>query len=308
LVLASHDGRALDAGPLNAVTAAKAIGGDVPLLVSGAPQAVAQAAQTITGVSKVLHADAPALAHNVAESNAALVADLVAKNKYTHVVAAADARGKSVIPRAASLTDVGALTDVISVVSEDTFTRPIYAGNAIATVNSTDTVKFLTVRQTAFPKADAKGGNAPLETVGSVPATPNAATWKSEELTKSERPPLQGANIIVSGGRGLKSGENFQLLYDLAKKLGAAVGASRAAVDAGFVPNDMQIGQTGKIVAPQLYIAVGLSGAIQHLAGMKDSKVIVCINKDPDAPIFQVSDYGLVADLFKAVPEMTSKV
>lgn len=217
-------------------------------------------------------------------------------------------RKKGIIPRAACLTDVGALTDVIAVVAEDTFKRPIYAGNAFATVKSADKVKFLTIRQTAFEKADGSSGTASLEKVDSVPSVPNAAQWKSEELSVSERPALQGASIVISGGRGLKSGENFELLYALAKKLGAAVGASRAAVDAGFVPNDMQIGQTGKIVAPQLYIAVGLSGAIQHLAGMKDSKVIVCINKDPEAPIFQVSDYGLEADLFKAIPEMTSKV
>lgn len=255
-----------------------------------------------------MHAEGPGLGHAGAETTAALVADLVKQQQFSHVVAPSDARGKGIIPRAACLLDAGALTDVTGIVSEDTFKRPIYAGNAIATVKSADKVKLLTVRLTAFEKADANAGNATVEKVAAVPSVPFASKWKSEELSVSERPPLQGANIVISGGRGMKSGENFQLLYDLAAKLGAAVGASRAAVDAGFVPNDMQIGQTGKIVAPQLYIAVGLSGAIQHLAGMKDSKVIVCINKDPEAPIFQVADYGLVADLFKAVPEMTSKV
>ena len=255
----------------------------------------------------MLVADSETLDHGIAEANAAVVASVAESNGFSHVLAPSDARGKNVLPRAAALLDVGQLSDVIGVESEDTFLRPIYAGNAIATVQSSDKTKVLTVRLTAFDKAET-GGSAAVESVEVAAPTGNVATWKSEEIVKSERPALVGANVVVSGGRGLKNGDNFELLYSLASKLNAGVGASRAAVDAGFVPNDMQIGQTGKVVAPQLYLAVGLSGAIQHLAGMKDSKTIMAINKDPEAPIFAVSDFGLVADLFDAVPEMTEKL
>jgi len=306
LVVASH-GKGLDAGTLNAVSCAQKIGGDVTVLVAGHNVGdIANEASAIGNVSKVLVADHESLDHGVAESNAELIAKLVEKHNFTHVLAPSDARGKNYLPRAAALLDVGAMSDVTGVEGEDTFHRPIYAGNANSTVKSTDKVKLLTVRLTAFEPAEL-GGSAAVETEDFAPEG-RKATWVSEEIVKSERPALVGADVVVSGGRGLKNGENFQLLYDLAEKLNAAVGASRAAVDAGYVPNDMQVGQTGKVVAPQLYIAVGLSGAIQHLAGMKDSKVIVCINKDPEAPIFSVSDFGLVADLFTAVPEMTSKV
>ena len=303
LVLAEHDNTALKPATLNAVTAAATIGGDVHVLVAGHDaRAVAEAAAKVAGVSKVLLADAAAYAHGLAEPLAALVTGLAAG--YGHVLAPATSSGKNVLPRVAALLDVQAISDITGVVSADTFERPIYAGNAIATVQSSDPVKVITVRTTAFEAAAATGGSASVEAASGA-QDGGLSKFVGQELTKSERPELTAAKIVVSGGRGMQSGDNFKLLEALADKLGAAVGASRAAVDAGFVPNDYQVGQTGKIVAPELYIAVGISGAIQHLAGMKDSKVIVAINKDEEAPIFQVADYGLVADLFKAVPEIT---
>lgn len=306
LVIAEHDNNTLKAATLNAITAAQALGGAVEVLVMGANcQAVAEATKSVAGVSKVLVADNAAYEHHLAENGAKLIAAL-AKN-YSHVVAPATSAGKDVMPRAAALLDVDLVGDVMAVVSADTFKRPIYAGNAIATVQSTDPIKLLTIRGTAFAAAATTGGSASVEAVGEVFAA-SKTRFIGEEVVKSDRPELTAAKIVVSGGRGVGSGENFKIIYALADKLNAAVGASRAAVDAGFVPNDMQVGQTGKVVAPQLYIAVGISGAIQHLAGMKDSKVIVAINKDPEAPIFQVADYGLVADLFTAVPELTSKL
>ncbi len=309
LVIAEHDNAALKPATLNAVTAAakiaNSLGGDIHLLVAGqGAQAVADAASKVAGVSKVLLADDAAYAHPLPENLAPLVVGLA--KSYGHVLAAATSEGKNLLPRVAALLDVAAISDITGVVSADTFERPIYAGNAIATVQSSDAIKVITVRTTAF-EAAATGGSAAVETVAGT-GDAGSAKFVGQELTKSERPELTQAKIVVSGGRGMQSGENFKLLEALADKLGAAVGASRAAVDAGFVPNDYQVGQTGKIVAPELYIAVGISGAIQHLAGMKDSKVIVAINKDEEAPIFQVADYGLVADLFKAVPELTSAV
>jgi len=303
LVFAEHDNASLKPATLNAVTAAAQLGGDIHLLVAGhGCAAVAAAAARVAGVGKVLVADAPELAHPLAEALAPLLATLAPG--YSHVLAPATTTGKNVLPRLAALLDVAPLSEITAVVSADTFERPIYAGNAIATVRSADAIKVITVRGTAFPPAAAGGGAAAVEAVAS-PGAAAGSRFVGQELSRSERPELTSARIVVSGGRGMQSGENFPLLYALADKLGAAVGASRAAVDAGFVPNDYQVGQTGKIVAPELYIAVGISGAIQHLAGMKDSKVIVAINKDEEAPIFQVADYGLVADLFKAVPELT---
>jgi electron transfer flavoprotein alpha subunit len=305
LVIADHDNAALKPATLNAVTAATKIGGDIHILVAGkGARSVADAAAAVAGVSKVLLADDAAYEHQLPEDVAPLVVSL-AKGGYGHVLAAATSVGKNLLPRVAALLDVAAISDITGVVSADSFERPIYAGNAIATVQSKDAVKIVTVRGTAFDSAAATGGSASVETVASVGAA-GLSSFVSAELTKSERPELTAARVVVSGGRGMQSGENFPLLEALADTLGAAVGASRAAVDAGFVPNDYQVGQTGKIVAPELYIAVGISGAIQHLAGMKDSKVIVAINKDEEAPIFQVADYGLVADLFKAVPELTA--
>jgi len=306
LVLAEHDGTHLKAATLNTVTAAKAIGGDIHLLVAGDGIAAltAQAAK-IAGIAKVLAADAPALAHAVAEPVAALVASLA--GAYGHILAPATTFGKNVTPRIGALLDVQPITEVVGVAAPDTFVRPIYAGNALATVQSLDAVKVLTVRATAFEAASAESGAAPVETVA-VAAAGGGARFVAQSLSKSERPELTAARVVVAGGRGMGSGENFKLLETIADKLGAALGASRAAVDAGYVPNDFQVGQTGKIVAPDLYIAVGISGAIQHLAGMKDSKVIVAINKDEEAPIFQVADYGLVADLFKALPELASEL
>ena len=302
LVIAEHDNAALKPATLNAVTAAAKIGGDIHILVAGqGAQGVADAASKVAGVSKVLLADDAAYAHPLPENLAPLVVGLA--KSYGHVLAAASSEGKNLLPRVAALLDVAAISDITGVVSADTFERPIYAGNAIATVQSSDAIKVITVRTTAF-EAAATGGSAAIETIAGT-GDAGSAKFVGQELTKSERPELTQAKIVVSGGRGMQSGENFKLLEALADKLGAAVGASRAAVDAGFVPNDYQVGQTGKIVAPELYIAVGISGAIQHLAGMKDSKVIVAINKDEEAPIFQVADYGLVADLFKAVPELT---
>ncbi|RJF84138.1 electron transfer flavoprotein subunit alpha/FixB family protein [Azospirillum cavernae] len=305
LILAEHDNVSLKSATLNAVTAAAKIaaagGGDLHLLVAGkGAQGVAAAAASVAGVAKVLLADDAAYEHALAEPVAALLVRLA--GGYSHILAPATSVGKNVLPRVAALLDVAAISDITGVVSTDSFERPIYAGNAIATVQSKDSVKIITVRGTAF-EAAATGGSAPVETVASA-GDPGLSSFLSAELSKSERPELTAARIVISGGRGMQSGENFPLLEGIADKLGAAVGASRAAVDAGFVPNDYQVGQTGKIVAPDLYIAVGISGAIQHLAGMKDSKIIVAINKDEEAPIFQVADYGLVADLFKALPEL----
>ena len=301
LVVAEHDNNELKGATLVTLAAAQAVGGDIDVLVAGENcGSVAQAAAAVAGVSKVLHADNAAYGAQLAENLAALVADIA--GGYSHVMAGHTTTGKNFLPRVAAALDVAQISDIIEVVSEDTFKRPIYAGNAIATVKSNDAVKVVSVRGTAYDGVAATGGSASVESVDAVHDT-GLSSFVSEEIAKSERPELTAAGIIISGGRGMGSGENFALLEGIADKLGAAIGASRAAVDAGFVPNDMQVGQTGKIVAPDLYIAVGISGAIQHLAGMKDSKVIVAINKDEDAPIFQVADYGLVADLFKALPE-----
>lgn len=302
LVLAEHDNSELKGATLNTVAAAKAIGGDITVLVAGEGcSAVADAAAKVEGVGKVLLADNAAYGHQLAENMGLLVTEVAAD--YDYVLAAATTTGKNILPRVAALLDVAQISEIIAVVSGDTFKRPIYAGNVIATVQSTDAKKVITVRTTGFDAVAAEGGAAAIEAVG---ATHDAGTasYVGEELAVSDRPELTAARVVISGGRGMQNGENFALLEQVADKLGAAVGASRAAVDAGFVPNDMQVGQTGKIVAPDLYIAVGISGAIQHLAGMKDSKVIVAINKDEEAPIFQVADYGLVADLFEAVPEL----
>jgi len=301
LVLAEHDNKSIRKATLNAVAAAKKIGGDIHVLVAGHQAGeAAKAASQIAGVAKVLHADAPHLGECLAESVAALVVSLA--KSYSHILAPATSNGKNVMPRAAALLDVQQISDISGVESPDTFVRPIYAGNAMATVQSADKIKIVTIRPTNF-KAAAIGGSAPIEQIGGTGAG-GLASYVGAELSKSERPELTSAKIVVSGGRGLASGENFKMLEALADKLGAGLGASRAAVDAGYVPNDYQVGQTGKVVAPDLYIAIGISGAIQHLAGMKDSKVIVAINKDADAPIFQVADYGLVADLYTALPEL----
>ncbi|WP_205230078.1 electron transfer flavoprotein subunit alpha/FixB family protein [Azospira oryzae] len=306
LVIAEHDNQSLKAATKNAVTAAAKIGGEIHVLVagSGCANAAAEAAK-LAGVAKVKVADAAHYADQTAENVAALVVSNAAG--YSHIVAPATTNGKNFAPRVAALLDVAQISDIVGVESADTFVRPIYAGNALATVQSADAVKVITVRTTGF-EAVAEGGSAAVEAIAAGPDL-GKSKLVSRELTKSERPELTAAKIIVSGGRGLGNGENYKtLLEPLADKLGAALGASRAAVDAGFVPNDYQVGQTGKIVAPQLYIAIGISGAIQHLAGMKDSKVIVAINKDPEAPIFQVADYGLVADLFEVVPQLAAAV
>ncbi len=307
LVIAEHDNASIRGATLNTVTAALACGGDVHVLVAGAgASGAAQAAAQIAGVAKVLHADAPGLDHALAETLAAQVL-AIAKN-YSHILFAATASGKNIAPRVAALLDVAQISDATKVISADTFERPIYAGNAIATVQSTDAIKVITVRTTGFDPAAATGGNAAVETLTAVADSATSSFLRSE-IAKNDRPELTAAKIIVSGGRALGSHEKFDaVLTPLADKLGAALGASRAAVDAGYAPNDWQVGQTGKIVAPQLYIAAGISGAIQHLAGMKDSKVIVAINKDPEAPIFSVADYGLEADLFTAVPELVEKL
>jgi electron transfer flavoprotein alpha subunit len=304
LVIAEHDNTSIRGATRSAITAARQVGGDIHVLVAGhGCSGAADAAARIAGVAKVLVADAPSYAHPLAENLAALVVNLA--RDYGHVLAGATAVGKNFMPRVAAELDVAQISEITAVVAPDTFVRPIYAGNALATVKALDAIKVLTVRGSAFEGA-ADGGNvAAIETVPGGADFP-AARLVSQELTQSERPELTAARVIVSGGRGLGSGENFHLLDKLADKLGGAVGASRAAVDAGYVPNDYQVGQTGKIVAPELYIAVGISGAIQHLAGMKDSKLIVAINKDAEAPIFEVADYGLVADLFQAVPELTA--
>ncbi|MBD9672802.1 electron transfer flavoprotein subunit alpha/FixB family protein [Pseudomonas sp. PDM21] len=302
LVIAEHSNGALASATLNTVAAAQKIGGDIAVLVAGQNVAgAAEAAARIAGVAKVLVADNAAYVHQLPENVAPLIAEL--GKGYSYVLAPATTNGKNFLPRVAALLDVDQISEIIEVVSADTFKRPIYAGNAIATVQSSAAVKVITVRGTGFDAVAAEGGSAAVEAV-SGPADAGKSAFVGEELAKSDRPELTAAKIVVSGGRGMGNGDNFSILYSLADKLGAAVGASRAAVDAGFVPNDMQVGQTGKIVAPQLYVAVGISGAIQHLAGMKDSKVIVAINKDEEAPIFQVADYGLVGDLFEAVPEL----
>ncbi len=304
LVIAEHDNQSLRGSTLNTVTAASEIGGDIHVMVAGSScSTVAEAAVRIAGVAKVRVVDAPHYEQQLAENVAALV--VANASGYTHILAPATTFGKNMLPRVAALLDVAQISDIVAVESADTFIRPIYAGNAMATVQSGDPVKIVSVRTTGFAAAG-EGGSAAVEAVDAGPDL-GLSRLVGRELTKSERPELAGAKVIVSGGRGLGSAENYhKLLEPLADKLGAALGASRAAVDAGFVPNDYQVGQTGKIVAPQLYIAVGISGAIQHLAGMKDSKVIVAINKDAEAPIFQVADYGLVADLFEAVPELTA--
>ena len=306
LVIAEHDHQSLKAATLNTVTAASKIGGDIHILVAGSNcGGAAQQAASLQGVSSVKVADAAHYQNQTAENLTALV--IAQAGNYSHILAPATTFGKNLLPRVAALLDVAQISEITGVESADTFIRPIYAGNALATVQSADKIKVITVRSTAFDAA-MSGGSAAVEAIAAANDT-NQTTLTNRELTKSERPELGAAKIIVSGGRGLGSGENYhKLLEPLADKLGAALGASRAAVDAGFVPNDYQVGQTGKIVAPQLYIAIGISGAIQHLAGMKESKVIVAINKDPDAPIFQVADYGLVGDLFELVPQLESAV
>jgi electron transfer flavoprotein alpha subunit len=306
LVIAEHDNANLKVATLNTVTAGARIGGEIHVLVAGHDcAAVAQAVAQVSGVTRVLVADAAHYADQTAEDVAALIQTL--STKYSHILAPATSNGKNTLPRVAAALDVAQISDIVAVESDDTFVRPIYAGNALATVKSADSIKVITVRTTAFDPAGS-GGSATVEAIAAGPAL-GLTRVVGRETSKSTRPELGAAKVIVSGGRGLASGENYhKLLEPLADKLGAALGASRAAVDAGFVPNDYQVGQTGKIVAPQLYIAIGISGAIQHLAGMKDSKVIVAINKDPDAPIFQVADYGLVADLFQAVPELTAAI
>ncbi|PCH97953.1 MAG: electron transfer flavoprotein subunit alpha [Gammaproteobacteria bacterium] len=305
LVFAEHDNSALKAETLKTVAAAQAIGGEITLLVAGFNcQSVVDAAAKVNGINKVLVADNAAYEHQLAENISLLVVELA--SDYEYILATALTTGKNFMPRVAALLDVTQISDIIAVESTDTFVRPIYAGNAIATVQSLDSKKIITVRATGFD-AVATDGNAEIVTLDTV-TDAGISSHVSDVLTESERPDLGAASIIISGGRGMQNGDNFKLLDGIADKLGAAIGASRAAVDAGFVPNDMQVGQTGKIVAPDLYIAVGISGAIQHLAGMKDSKVIVAINKDPEAPIFQVADYGIVADLFDALPELEAKL
>ncbi|EED32993.1 electron transfer flavoprotein, alpha subunit [gamma proteobacterium NOR5-3] len=306
LVIAEHDNNSLNVATLNAVAAAQALGADIDILVAGADCAgAASAAQSVPGIRKVLCADNAAYATQLAENVSLLIADVGAD--YDNVIAASTSNGKNIMPRVAALLDVAQISDIISVESPDTFKRPIYAGNVIATVQSADAKKVITVRTTAFDAVAAEGGSAELVAVDAAHDA-GISSFVSQEIAQSDRPELTAAAVVISGGRGMQNGDNFKLLDGIADKLGAAIGASRAAVDAGFVPNDMQVGQTGKIVAPDLYIAVGISGAIQHLAGMKDSKVIVAINKDEDAPIFQVADYGLVADLFDALPELEAQL
>jgi len=306
LVIAEHDNSSLKVATLNAVAAAQAMGAAVDILVAGADcGGAAEAAAQVPDIGKVLCADNAAYANQLAENVSLLIAEIGAQ--YDNIVAPATTAGKNTMPRVAALLDVAQISDIISVESADTFTRPVYAGNVIATVQSSDPKKVITVRTTAFDAVPAEGGSAGIEAVASVHDA-GLSSFVSEEVAVSDRPELTAASVVISGGRGMQNGDNFQLLEGIADKLGAAIGASRAAVDAGFVPNDYQVGQTGKIVAPDLYIAVGISGAIQHLAGMKDSKVIVAINKDEDAPIFQVADYGLVADLFTALPEFEAAI
>jgi electron transfer flavoprotein alpha subunit len=302
LVIAEHDNSSLKPSTLSTIAAAQALGGDVDILVAGGNcSAVADQAAAVGGIGKVLLADNAAYEHQLAENVSLLIAELAAG--YDNILSPDTSNGKNTMPRVAALLDVAQISDIIAVVSADTFKRPIYAGNVIATVQSTDAKKVIIVRSTGFDGVAADGGSASVETVSAVHDA-GISSFVSEEVAVSDRPELTAASVVISGGRGMQNGENFKMLDGIADKLGAAIGASRAAVDAGFVPNDMQVGQTGKIVAPDLYIAVGISGAIQHLAGMKDSKVIVAINKDEDAPIFQVADYGLVADLFDALPEL----
>ncbi|OYW33520.1 MAG: electron transfer flavoprotein subunit alpha [Methyloversatilis sp. 12-65-5] len=307
LVIAEHDNAALRPATLNTIAAAAKIGGDITVLVAGRGcAAAASAAAAVAGVTKVLTADAPQFEHALAEDVAVLVLSLAAG--YTHLLAPASSSGKNFMPRVAALLDMAQVSDIVAVESADTFVRPIYAGNALATVHSRDAIKVITVRATAFDPAPTSGGSAAIEAI-QPPAATGLTTFVSQELSQSARPELGSARVVVSGGRGLGSGEAYHsVLEPLADKLGAALGASRAAVDSGYAPNDYQVGQTGKIVAPDLYIAVGLSGAIQHLAGMKESKVIVAINKDADAPIFQVADYGLVGDLFELVPKLVTEL
>ena len=304
LILVEHEGGEIRPATLNVVTAAGQLGGEVHLLVAGSDIAsVAEKASKIAGVAKVLVADDAGYEHELAENLSALVVSQA--EGYTHILFAATAAGKNVMPRVAALLDVSGISDIIEIKSDDTFVRPIYAGNALATVKSSDSVKVIGVRTTSFDSADAESGSASVESVTAAEIS-SLVSFVGQELSQSDRPELTSADIVVSGGRGMQNGENFSMLDDIALKLNAAVGASRAAVDAGFVPNEYQVGQTGKVVAPDLYLAVGISGAIQHLAGMKDSKVIVAINKDEEAPIFQVADYGLVADLFDALPELSA--
>ena len=306
LVIAEHDNSSLKGATLNTVAAAQAMGGDIDILIAGANcGAVAEAAAAVAGVGKVLVADNAAYEHQLAENVSLLIAEVGAG--YDNILAPATPNCKNFMPRVAALLDVAQISEITSVESADTFQRPIYAGNVIATVQSSDAKKVITVRTTAYDAVPAEGGSATIEALDAVHDA-GISAFVSEEVAVSDRPELTAAAVVISGGRGMQNGENFKLLDGIADKLGAAIGASRAAVDAGFVPNDMQVGQTGKIVAPDLYIAVGISGAIQHLAGMKDSKVIVAINKDEDAPIFQVADYGLVADLFDALPELEAKL
>lgn len=306
LVIAEHDNKELKPVTLNTLAAAQAIGGDIHLLIAGSGcQTVADAAAQIPSVAKVLLADNSAYEHQLAENLSKLV--MTVASEYSHILASATTTGKNFLPRVAALLDVNQISDICAVESADTFKRPIYAGNAIATVQSADAIKVITVRGTAFDAVETTGGSAEISTLAEV-CDAGISSFVGEELAASDRPELTAASVVVSGGRGMGNSESFDLLYSLADKLGAAVGASRAAVDAGFVPNDMQVGQTGKMVAPELYIAVGISGAIQHLAGMKDSKIIVAINKDEEAPIFQVADYGLVSDLFDVLPELEAKL
>mmetsp|Transcript_4219 Transcript_4219/g.14879 ORF Transcript_4219/g.14879 Transcript_4219/m.14879 type:complete len:345 (+) Transcript_4219:84-1118(+) len=309
LVVADHSNDKLSASTLSAISAAKQIGGNIDVLVAGSGvDGVAKEVSAVEGVSRVLVKDDVALGRFLCEPLSLFVAELQKASSFSHVLAPASSVGKSFLPRLAALLDVAPVSEIIAVKSPDTFVRPIYAGNALATVQSEDAVKLLTVRSTAFDKAPVGSGAASIEAVAEPVPEWSSSEWLSEELGQSERPELTSASVVVSGGRGMKNGENFQMLYDLADLFGGAVGASRAAVDDGMVPNDMQVGQTGKVVAPELYIAVGISGAIQHLAGMKDSKTIVAINKNEDAPIFQVADYGVVGDLFTIVPELQEKV
>jgi len=306
LIIAEHDNNELKGATLNTVAAGVAIGGDIDILVAGTDcGSVAEAASQVPGVRKVLVADKESYKNSLAENVGNLVAELA--ESYSHVLAPATTNGKNFMPRVAAKLDVSQISDISAVISEDTFERPIYAGNCIATVQSSDSIKVITVRTTGFDACEASGGNAELTAIDND-TDAGVSSFVKEEIAESDRPELTAADVVISGGRGMQNGDNFSLLNGIADKLGAAIGASRAAVDSGFVPNDMQVGQTGKIVAPDLYIAVGISGAIQHLAGMKDSKVIVAINKDEEAPIFQVADYGLVADLFDALPELESKL
>ena len=306
LVVAEHDNQELKGATLNTVAAANAIGGDIDILVAGSNCGnVAEAASQVPGISKVLVADQETYKNSLAENLGNLVVEL--SEGYSHILAPATTNGKNFMPRVAAKLDVSQISDISSVISEDTFERPIYAGNCIATVQSTDPVKVITVRTTGFDACSSSGGNAEISNVENN-TDAGVSLFVKEEIAESDRPELTAADVVISGGRGMQNGDNFSLLNGIADKLGAAIGASRAAVDSGFVPNDMQVGQTGKIVAPDLYVAVGISGAIQHLAGMKDSKVIVAINKDEEAPIFQVADYGLVADLFEALPELETKL